>query len=105
MDRYIKPDVVLFGDAGEWFSTKGFNTIIDLIDQADCILVLGTSLKVTPFSTFPQYRRKDVPLIIINKADTPYDHEAGTYVIHDSIGESLTQIDRKLCGSVDVFER
>jgi NAD-dependent deacetylase len=90
--RFIKPDVVLFGDTGEWFSVEGFNTILDLIHQADCVLVLGTSLKVTPFSTFPQYRGKGVPLIIINKGDTPYDHKKDTYVIQESIGEVLSVI-------------
>lgn len=100
-DRYIKPDVVLFGDTGDWFSMEGFNTIIQFIDQADCILVLGTSLKVTPFSTFPQYRRKGVPLIIINKGDTPYDHAEGAYIIQDFIGKTLSQIDRNLSGPKD----
>ena len=28
-DRYIKPDVVLFGDTGEWFSMDGFNEILN----------------------------------------------------------------------------
>lgn len=92
-DRYIKPDVVLFGDAGEWFTIEGFNTILQFIHEADCILVLGTSLKVTPFSTFPQYRREGVPLIIINKSDTPYDFDSSAFVIHESIGETLSQID------------
>ena len=91
-DRYIKPDVVLFGDTGEWFTIDGFNEIINIIHQADCILVLGTSLKVTPFSTFPQYRRDDIPLIIVNKGDSPYDNTKDSYVIHDSIGETLTKI-------------
>jgi NAD-dependent deacetylase len=95
-DRYIKPDVVLFGDAGEWFTPEGFHTIIHLIEQADCILVLGTSLKVTPFSTFPQYRSRGVPLVIINKGETRYDHDEDVYVIHDSIGKTLSQIDRKI---------
>jgi NAD-dependent deacetylase len=36
-DRFIKPDVVLFGDTGDWFSMEGFNTIIQLIEQADCM--------------------------------------------------------------------
>ncbi len=93
-DRFIKPDVVLFGDAGEWFSIEGFNAIIQHIEQADCMLVLGTSLKVTPFSNFPQYRRRGVPLIIINKGDTPYDYKEESYVIHDSIGKTLLQMDR-----------
>lgn len=95
-DRYIKPDVVLFGDTGEWFSVEGFNTILQHIDDADCILVLGTSLQVTPFSTFPQYRRKNVPLVIINKGGTPYDRGEGVYVIHDSIGKTLALIDESL---------
>lgn len=95
-DRYIKPDVVLFGDAGEWFSVQGFNTIIHHIEEADCLLVLGTSLNVTPFSTFPQYRKKGVPMIIINKGETPYDHQEGTYVIQDSIGKVLSQIEEEI---------
>jgi NAD-dependent deacetylase len=95
-DRYIKPDVVLFGDAGEWFSVQGFNTILHHIAEADCLLVLGTSLKVTPFSTFPQYRERGVPMIIINKGDTPYDHQEGTYVIQNSIGKALWQMDERI---------
>jgi NAD-dependent deacetylase len=95
-ERFIKPDVVLFGGAGDWFTIEGFNTIIDQIHQADCVLVLGTSLKVTPFSTFPLYRRDDVPLIIINKGDTPYDNKKDTYVIKESIGEVLSLINASL---------
>lgn len=91
-DRYIKPDVVLFGDTGEWFSKDGFNEILTIIHHADCLLVLGTSLKVTPFSTFPQYRSEGTPLIIINKGDSPYDQTKYSYVIHDSIGETMAKI-------------
>ncbi|MFD0829312.1 NAD-dependent protein deacylase [Neobacillus sp. M.A.Huq-85] len=92
-NRYIKPDVVLFGDSGEWFSVDGFNTILNLISQSDCILVLGTSLKVTPFSTFPHYRRPGIPLLIVNQGDTPFDFAQDTHVIRDSIGKTLSQID------------
>ncbi|PLR79934.1 NAD-dependent protein deacylase [Bacillus canaveralius] len=95
-DRYIKPDVVLFGDTGDWFTVEGFNTIIDIITEADCVLVLGASLKVTPFSTFPAYRETGMPLIIINKGDTSYDFEPDTYVIKDFIGETLRRIDERL---------
>jgi NAD-dependent deacetylase len=95
-DRYIKPDVVLFGDTGEWFSVEGYNTIVNMVSQSDLVLVLGTSLRVTPFSTFPQYRGNGVPLVIINKGDTPYDHQPDTYVISDYIGETLSRIDRYL---------
>lgn len=95
-DHFIKPDVVLFGDTGEWFSLEGFNAVLNMIHGADCLLVLGTSLKVTPFSTFPQYRREGTPMIIINKGDTPYDYERNTYVIQQSIGETLSKINEGL---------
>ncbi|WP_316568950.1 NAD-dependent protein deacylase [Neobacillus sp. YIM B06451] len=95
-DRFIKPDVVLFGDAGEWFTPEGFSTILGRIGAADCVLVLGTSLKVVPFSSFPQHRGPDVPLIIINMDETPYDHAHNTVVIHDSIGKTLVEIEKLL---------
>ncbi|WP_222705309.1 NAD-dependent protein deacylase [Bacillus marasmi] len=91
-ERYIKPDVVLFGDTGEWFSDKGFHTILSQIEQADLLLVLGSSLKVTPFSYFPEYRSAGVPLIIINIGETRYDIQDDTYVIRESIGETLKQM-------------
>jgi len=94
--RYIKPDVVLFGDTGEWFTEEGFEYILNLIQEADCLLVLGTSLKVTPFSMFPQYKSPNVPMIIINKGDTPYDFAPDTYVIQDSIGQTLSKIDASI---------
>lgn len=95
-DRYIKPDVVLFGDAGEWFTEDGFQTILQMIERADCLLVMGSSLKVTPFSMFPQYRGIGVPLIIINKGDTPYDDKSNTFVIHDSIGKTLSYMKKNI---------
>ncbi|WP_059170526.1 NAD-dependent protein deacylase [Bacillus sp. FJAT-27445] len=95
-DRYIKPDVVLFGDAGEWFTPEGFSTILGLVGGADCILVLGTSLKVVPFSSFPQHRGPKVPLIIINRDETQYEHAHNTVVIKDSIGKTLSEIDKLL---------
>ncbi|ALC90472.1 hypothetical protein AM500_12250 [Bacillus sp. FJAT-18017] len=95
-DRYIKPDVVLFGDAGEWFTPDGYQTILGHIGTADCILVLGSSLKVVPFASFPQYRGRDVPLVIINLDQTPYDREKDTFPIHDSIGKTLMKIDQML---------
>lgn len=96
VDRYIKPDVVLFGDTGRWFATEGINTIIHYMNVADVILVLGTSLLVAPFSIFPQYRKQGIPLCIINKGETPYDLEPNTYVLHESIGQTISEIDRRL---------
>lgn len=95
-DRFIKPDVVLFGDTGEWFTEEGFQTITKMLQEADVVLVLGTSLQVTPFSMFPRFRGEGVPLIIINKGITPYDFKRGSYVIQESIGETLSKLDEAL---------
>ncbi|MBS4172886.1 NAD-dependent protein deacylase [Bacillus sp. FJAT-49736] len=95
-EHFIKPDVVLFGDTGEWFTTEGFHTIVHYMNDADFVLVLGTSLLVAPFSMFPQYRKQGVPLCIINKGETPYDFSRDTYVIHESIGQTLLQMDKSL---------
>ena len=92
--HYIKPDVVLFGDAGEWFTEEGLSYILGLIQQADCLLILGTSLKVTPFSLFPRYKNPKTPMIIINKGDTPFDNMPDTHVLQFSIGEALAELDR-----------
>ncbi|MGV3465019.1 MAG: NAD-dependent protein deacylase [Heyndrickxia sp.] len=96
LERFIKPDVVLFGDTGKWFSMEGYHTIIQSVKEADFVLVLGTSLLVTPFSTFPQYRMQGTPLCIINKGETPYDFGRHTYVIHESIGQTMMEIDNGL---------
>jgi NAD-dependent deacetylase len=96
IERYIKPDVVLFGDHGEWFTDEGFQFIQKRLHVADCVIVLGTSLQVTPFSIFPSFRRKRTPLIIINKGHTPYDNDLNTYVIQESIGETLSLLDQSL---------
>ncbi len=95
-NHYIKPDVVLFGDTGKWFTYEGFNKITEMINRANCLIVLGSSLKVTPFSTFPRDRHPGVPLIIINKGTTAYDSEQNTYVIQNSIGDTLEKIDHIL---------
>ncbi|WP_210366040.1 Sir2 family NAD-dependent protein deacetylase [Bacillus sp. REN3] len=95
-ERYIKPDVVLFGDAGEWFTADGIEHILNVVNEADCLLILGSSMKVTPFSIFPQYKDPDAPMVIINRGGTPYDFSPDSCVIEDSIGAALDEIDKHL---------
>ena len=49
---------------------------IDLVSRADCIIVVGSSLVVQPAASLPRFRSKDVPLVIINRGQTGFDHEA-----------------------------
>lgn len=83
----VRPDVVLYGEA---LPEKTWMDAIDLIRQADCLIVGGTSLSVYPAANLVDYFNGPY-LIIINKGDTGYDRRA-TLVFHESIGHVLSQI-------------
>ena len=61
-----------------------------LVDNADCLIVGGTSLVVNPAASLAMgFRGKN--LIVINKQATPADRLA-TLVFHESISEVLKKI-------------
>ena len=58
----------------------------------DLFLVLGSSLQVYPAAGLPlAARRAGALLVIVNREPTPQDHLA-ELVLHDSIGEVMTEI-------------
>ena len=83
----LKPDVVLYEE-----SLDG-NTIeasVAALQQADLLIIGGTSLAVYPAAGLIQYfggRR----IVLLNRDETPYDHRA-TLCIRQPIGEVLDQI-------------
>ncbi len=80
----IKPDVVLYE---EGLDAHTLEEAVSYIAKADVLLVGGTSLKVYPAAGLIRYYTGN-KLVLINKSETPYDHEADL-VIHDSIGAVL----------------
>ena len=83
----IKPDVVLYGES------LNHNTItlaVEALQQADMLIIGGTSLTVYPAAGLIDYFR-GVKLVLINRDSTPSDGIA-KLVIHDSIGKVLGQI-------------
>ena len=83
----VKPDVVLYEEPLN-------NTImayaIDYIQNADTLIIGGTSLVVYPAAGLINYFHGD-NLVLINKSPTPYDAMA-KLVIDEAIGETLSQI-------------
>ncbi len=68
----IKPDVVLYEEPLD------DNTVwqaVCAIEQADVMVIVGTSLAVYPAASYLRYFRGD-SLILINKSETPYDGRA-----------------------------
>lgn len=90
--RYIKPDIVLFGEQGYWMAKKRFVNLLKKSREADLLLVLGTSLLVYPFNRIVSDRKPNTPVIIINKGTTAFDNEPNVYVINQGISESLSEL-------------
>ncbi|MDR3290733.1 MAG: NAD-dependent protein deacylase [Methanobrevibacter sp.] len=83
----IKPDVTLYEEA---LNQNSLNLVIDLISNAEVLIVGGTSLVVQPAANLIHYFQGK-KLVFINKNRTSYDENADL-VIHDKIGEVLSSI-------------
>jgi NAD-dependent deacetylase len=83
----IKPDVVLYE---EGLDNATVNSALSAIQNADTLIIAGTSLTVYPAAGFVSYFRGE-NLILINRDETPMD-KAANLVFHDKVGELLSQI-------------
>ena len=83
----VKPDVVLYEEP---LNNAVLSFAIDYIQNADTLIIGGTSLVVYPAAGLINYFNGK-NLVLINKSETPYDIQAGL-VINDAIGEVFSQI-------------
>ncbi|WP_138420324.1 NAD-dependent protein deacylase [Aquibacillus sediminis] len=84
----LKPNIVLFGDP----ITKHTEAEA-VIDSSQMLLVLGTSLTVTPFSLLPNYASHlKMPMVIINREPTAADG-LFDYVIHADLTETIHKLE------------
>lgn len=84
----VKPDVVLYE---EGLDQKTIQSSVRAIEEADMMIIGGTSLAVYPAAGLIDYYEGD-KLVLINKTPTPRDSMADL-VIQGSIGEVLSQIE------------
>ena len=84
----IKPDVVLYE---EGLDDHIIRESIRYISEADVLIIGGTSLVVYPAAGLIHYF-KGSKLVLLNKSATQADEQADL-VIHDPIGEVLSQIE------------
>lgn len=84
----IKPDVVLYEENLDDACIRG---AVAAISSAEVLIVAGSSLTVYPAAGFLHYFRGE-HLVLINRDATPYDGMA-TLVMHDKVGEVLSQIE------------
>lgn len=83
----IKPDVVLYEES---LNDETVENAVNAIENADCLIVAGTSLTVYPAAGMIRYFKGE-SIVLINRDKTPVD-SAADLVIHDKAGEVLDKI-------------
>ncbi len=83
----VKPDVVLYEEP---LDNNVLSYSIDFIQNADTLIIGGTSLVVYPAAGLINYFHGH-NLVLINKSETAYDNFANL-VINEPIGETLDKI-------------
>ncbi|MEA2007934.1 MAG: NAD-dependent deacylase [Chloroflexota bacterium] len=89
----LKPDVILFG---EQLPARVWKEARKAVRNCDLLLVIGSSLMVTPIADLPlKAMQKNARLIILNKTETYLDEHANV-VIHRDIAEILPKITQRV---------
>ena len=83
----VKPDVVLYEESLDGYVLQG---AVNAIENADLLIVAGTSLTVYPAAGLVNYYRGD-RMVLINRDITPFDNQANL-VIHESLRNIFTQL-------------
>ncbi|MDQ0268202.1 NAD-dependent deacetylase [Cytobacillus purgationiresistens] len=87
----LRPSVVLFGES---LPTDAFQMAYDEAEKAELIIVLGSSLTVTPANQFPLIAKENgARLVIVNQEPTDFDLYADLVIHKRKIGEVLMEIE------------
>ncbi len=87
--RLLKPNVVLFEDL---LPERAWRAALLAVRASDVMLVVGSSLQVTPAASLPQETLdRGGRLIIVNRESTAYDDQAAV-TIHGEAGRVLPAI-------------
>jgi|GEM_PF-364252 len=84
----IRPDVVLYE---EGLKTEDINASIQAIQEADTIVIVGTSFKVYPFAALIDYAPYQTKILLINSEDV--DNPRIKYKFIGQAGEVFVKID------------
>lgn len=92
----IKPDIIFFGEK----VSKSFNRQFAKISEADLVIVMGTSLKVHPFSELLKSISDDTPLVIINK-ELPKIAKENLLFLEGDIETTITSLCEELNWNIE----
>ncbi len=93
LDKYgdhVRPHIVFFQEA-----VPNIEPAIDIVKEADILVVIGTSLNVYPAAGLLYYARKDVPIYYIDPSPAKIERQ-GVTVIAKRATEGVAELKRLL---------
>lgn len=87
INAIVKPDIIFFGEK----LTKGFQGSWRMVNKAHLVIVMGTSLKVKPFSQLVKDLPDKIPLVVLNMENPGIVREK-LLVIPGDIEESISSL-------------
>lgn len=86
----LRPHIVWFGEV-----VPAMDEAVPLVEQADILVVVGTSLNVYPAAGLVHYIREDVPVFVVDPERPPV-YMKGVTFIEEKAGEGVAQLKDKL---------
>jgi NAD-dependent deacetylase len=68
----IRPMIVLYG---EGFQTEVIEQAVEAVEQADLIVIIGTSFQVYPFHGLIEYKKREAEILVINQTEIELEQE------------------------------
>ncbi|SFA52254.1 NAD-dependent deacetylase [Parageobacillus thermantarcticus] len=94
---FLRPSVVLFG---EMLPEDAIEKAWQAAQKADLLIVLGSSLQVSPANQLPVIAKQNgAKIVIVNWEPTELDEIADIAIHERKIGDVLREMDRELKGS------
>lgn len=86
----VRPGVVFFGESLH----ADFDRALSALSRCDLLVVMGSSLQVTPAASLPAYvLAQGGRVILVNQGATPYDETPGVIRLWGAITEIVEQLD------------
>ena len=84
----LRPHIVFFGEA-----VPKLEKAIEVVEKADIVLIVGTSLQVYPAASLYRYARPDAAIFIIDPSDVPVRESRITHIKEKATTGMVTFLD------------
>jgi NAD-dependent deacetylase len=86
----LRPHIVWFGEA-----VTGINKALLMVQQADILVVIGTSLNVYPAASLVNYSKPEIPIFVIDP-DCPQVYMKNVTYIQEKAGKGMEKLKSEL---------